>query len=312
METILLGDALEQLRSLPPESVYTCVTSPPYFGLRDYGMDGQLGLERTPEEYVAKLVDVFREVRRVLRADGTLWVNIGDSYAAGAGRWGGAKGVSEKQSSNRGSLDQISKPRKWSHPTIKPKDLIGVPWMLAFALRMDGWYLRQDIIWSKPNCMPESVKDRCTKSYEHIFLLAKSRQYYFDADAIREPYLTGDRGGERRSYPKGCSSSYDRQNGHLQQKGGFVGLPLNPKGRNKRDVWSVNTANYHGAHFAVFPEKLIEPCILAGCPAGGAVLDPFAGSGTTGVVAKQLGRDFIGIELNPEYRQMAEKRISAA
>lgn len=314
MVTILLGDALETVRTLPSESIDACITSPPYFGLRDYGVDGQLGLERSPEEYIQRLVDVFREVRRVLRSCGTLWLVIGDSYA-GSAKDRKADGTHHDGKPSKSSeYIGTSGGHLWrtNAPGCKPKDLIGIPWMLAFALRADGWYLRQDIIWSKPNCMPESVRDRCTKSYEHIFLLAKSRQYYFDTDAIREPYTTGNRNGERRSYPNGCASSYDKQNGHLTQYGSFAGLPLNPKGRNKRDVWAVNTANYHGAHFAVFPEKLVEPCILAGAPSGGTVLDPFAGSGTTGVVAKRLGRNFIGIELNPEYRQLAEGRITAA
>lgn len=255
------------------ESIHCCVTSPPYFNLRDYETPGQIGRESTPEKYIGRLVEVFREVRRVLRPDGTLWLNIGDSYQS--------------------------------------KILIGIPWMLAFALRDDGWYLRQDIIWHKPNAMPESVRDRCTKSHEYIFLLTKSQRYYFDCDAIREPFQTADRKGERRSYKPGCASSFDMGTGHHAQHGNFAGLPLNPKGRCKRDVWSVSTSCFKGAHFAVFPEKLAEPCILAGCPEGGTVLDPFAGSGTTGVVARRFGRNFIGVELNPEYREMALERIRA-
>ena len=314
METIRLGDALEQLRTMHPDSVDTCITSPPYFGLRDYGVDGQIGLERSPDEYVQRLVKVFREVRRILRPHGTLWLVIGDSYA------GSSKGRKADGTHHSGKPSKSSEyvgtsgGHLWraDTPGCKPKDLIGIPWMLAFALRADGWYLRQDIIWNKPNCMPESVRDRCTKSHEHIFLLSKSRQYYFNADAIREPYTAEKRSGERRSYPNGCASSYNMQNGHLKQHGNFAGLPLNEEGRNKRDVWNINTANYHGAHFAVFPEKLVESCILAGSHKGGTVLDPFAGSGTTGVVAKRLGRSFIGIELNPEYRQLAAERIAAA
>ena len=303
IETILLGDAVEQLQTLEPESVHCCVTSPPYFGLRDYGVPGQIGLEATPEEYVEKLIQVFREVRRVLRPDGTLWLNLGDSYTSG-----GRKTRDCDQKLPARAMDQRPKMPEG----MKPKDLIGIPWTLAFALRADGWYLRQDIIWHKPNAMPESVRDRCTKSHEYIFLLSKSERYRFDCDAIREPFLTVDRKGDRRSYRPGCASSFDLNAGHQAQKGNFAGLPLNPKGRGKRDVWSVSTSSFKGTHFAVFPEKLVEPCILAGCPEGGTVLDPFAGSGTTGVVARRLGRDFIGIELNPEYRTMAVNRISAA
>ena len=187
---------------------------------------------------------------------------------------------------------------------------MGIPWMLAFALRADGWYLRQDIVWYKPNCMPESVRDRCTKSHEYVFLLSKSPKYYFDADEIREPNITAGRKGTRRSYTPGTASSYSMEGGHVEQKGNFAGLPLNPKGKNKRDVWTVSTSGIKGAHFATFPEKLIEPCILAGCPEGGIVLDPFMGSGTTGVVAKRLRRNFCGIEINPDYYQMAVDRIA--
>lgn len=308
METILQGDAMEQLQTLEPESVCTCITSPPYYNLRDYGVAGQIGLEATVEEYIGKLIEVFREVRRILRPDGTLWVNIGDCYATGTK-------ASRKQSKNPGvganrPETQNSVARLGNPTGCKTKDLIGIPWLLAFALRADGWYLRQDIIWSKTNCMPESVRDRCTKSHEYIFLLSKTERYYFDADAIREPFTGKPRKGVRRSYRAGTASSYDMSGGHQEQHGNFAGLPLNPKGRNKRDVWAINTASFKGAHFAVFPERLVEPCILAGCPEGGTVLDPFAGSGTTGVVAKRLGRNFVGCEINPEYWQMATDRIT--
>lgn len=279
-ERLISGDAVEQLRTLDAESVHTCVTSPPYFGLRDYGIKGQIGLEPTPQEYLERLVPVFREVRRVLRKDGTLWLVIGDSYCRKNCR------------------------------SLKNKDLLGIPWALAIALRTDGWYLRQDIVWHKPNAMPEGVRDRCTRSHEYIFLLSKSERYYFDADAIRESFITPTRSGERRSYPSGCASSFDLDAGHLPQRGNFAGLPLNPLGRNKRDVWTVPSSSFQGAHFAVFPEKLAEPCILAGSPLGGTVLDPFMGSGTTGAVAKRLGRSFIGIDLSPDYCAMAAKRIS--
>lgn len=301
-ERILQGDALEALRTLEPESAHACVTSPPYYNLRNYGVDGQIGMEKTPEDFVTALVAVFREVRRVLRSDGTLWVNIGDSYATRSG--------AQPPTNTRNRCGHTEKRTPQGY---KYKDLIGIPWMLAFALRADGWYLRQDIIWEKPNAMPESVKDRCTKSHEYIFLLSKTGKYYFDNDAIREPFTDKRvRVGERRSYTAGCASSFSMESGHIEQKGGFAGLPLNPRGRNKRDVWSVNTSAFRGAHFAVFPEKLIEPCILAGCPPGGTVIDPFTGSGTTGAVAKRLGRNFVGIEINPEYCEIAQKRIAEA
>ncbi len=303
IETILLGDAAERLRALDADSVHCCVTSPPYFGLRDYGVPGQIGQEAAPEEYIGRLAEVFREVRRVLRPDGTLWLNIGDSYTSG-----GRKTRDFDKKLPARAADQ----RPQTPQGMKPKDLMGIPWALAFALRADGWYLRQDIIWHKPNAMPESVRDRCTKSHEYIFLLSRSERYYFDCDAIREPFITTERKGARRSYRPGCASSFDLEHGHQAQRGNFAGLPLNPKGRGKRDVWTVSTSSYQGAHFAVFPEKLAEPCVLAGCPEGGTVLDPFTGSGTTGVVAKRLRRNFVGIELNPDYREMALERIRAA
>ena len=298
---ILCGDAVEQLRTLDTDSVHCCVTSPPYFNLRDYGTPGQLGRETTPEEYVEKLAAVFREVRRVLRPDGTLWLNLGDSYTSG-----GRKTRDFDPKLPARSVDR--RPR--TPQGMKPKDLIGIPWMAAFALRADGWYLRQDIIWHKPNAMPESVKDRCTKSHEHIFLLSKSARYYFDSDAIREPFSTPPRAGERRSYRPGCASSFGLDRGHMEQRGNFAGLPLHPGGRNKRDVWTVSTSSFKGAHFAVFPESLVEPCVLAGCPEGGVVLDPFMGSGTTGVVAQRLGRRFVGIDINLDYCCMAAERLS--
>lgn len=298
---ILCGDAVEQLRTLEPESVHCCVTSPPYFNLRDYGTPGQLGREATPEEYVDKLIQVFREVRRVLRPDGTLRLNLGDSYTSG-----GRKTSDFDQKLPARSANQ--RPR--TPNGMKSKDLMGIPWAVAFALRADGWYLRQDIIWHKPNAMPESVRDRCTKSHEYIFLLSKSERYYFDVDAIREPFATPPRTGQRRSYPPGCSSSFGLDRGHMEQRGNFAGLPLHSGGRNKRDVWTISTSGFKGAHFAVFPEKLVEPCILAGCPEGGLVLDSFMGSGTTGLVAQHLGRCFVGIDVNPDYCAMAAERIA--
>lgn len=298
-ERILLGDALEGLRTLEPESVHTCVTSPPYFNLRDYGVAGQIGNEDTPEAFVGKLVEVFREVWRVLRPDGTLWVNIGDSYATRSGK--------QPPTNTRNSCGHTEKRTPAGY---KYKDLIGVPWALAFALRADGWYLRQDIIWNKSNCMPESVQDRCTKSHEYIFLLSKSEHYYFDPQAIREPAGTK---GNARSFRGGGAYTGGRSfNNSAEVARESHGNVKNDTGtRNKRDVWTVSTTGFRGAHFAVFPEKLIEPCILAGCPEGGTVLDPFTGSGTTGVVAKRLGRNFVGCEINPDYAKMAADRIAA-
>lgn len=335
MNKILHGNALEVLKTLPDQSVYCVVTSPPYWGLRDYGEEtlsiwggdpecehewreytrpaggghpsdtaqvgntkrdvqriygakaafcihcgawrGQIGLEPTPDMYIEHLVGVFREIRRVLRDDGTVWLNLGDSYVGG-GRVG-----------NKG---------------LKPKDLVGIPWRVAFALQADGWYLRSDIIWAKPNAMPESVKDRCTKAHEYIFLLAKSRKYYYDAEAIREE----NSNPRRKNYTAGSRSrgiNPDRNDNDLWKRS----KDFKSNGRNKRSVWTVPTKPYPEAHFATYPEELINPCILAGCPRGGIVLDPFFGSGTTGVVALKNGRDFIGIELNPEYIELAEKRL---
>lgn len=393
--TILLGDVREQLKTLPDNSVQCCVTSPPYFGLRDYGMSEQIGLEPTPDAFVDALVSVFREVRRVLREDGSLWVNIGDSYCntprGNKGDWSssslnGAKTSATYQSTlNAGTAQTMNKSKL---PGLKSKDLIGIPWMLAFALRKDGWYLRQDIIWSKTSCMPESVKDRCTKSHEYLFLLTKSPRYYFDAEAIKTP-------------AKQDWGTRDRQHGKYHNEGSGLqphsGLTKSYAMANKRSVWTINPSNFKGAHFATFPEALVEPCVLAGtsergaCPQCGApwareidagtpdvsaqraaggdaqgeyhgsavkdyeavgvqnasavkarvlasmrvrttvgwhptcsctdaetltptpcmVLDPFLGSGTTLAVAKRLGRNGIGVELNPEYAQIAETRIAA-
>lgn len=248
---------------------------------------------------MGKLVEVFREVWRVLRPDGTLWVNIGDSYATRSGK--------QPPTNTRNSCGHTEKRTPAGY---KYKDLIGVPWLLAFALRADGWYLRQDIIWNKSNCMPESVRDRCTKSHEYIFLLSKSERYYFDPQAIREPAGTK---GNARSFRGGGAYTGGRSfNNSAEVARESHGNVKNDTGtRNKRDVWTVSTTGFRGAHFAVFPEKLIEPCILAGCPEGGTVLDPFTGSGTTGVVAKRLGRNFVGCEINPDYAKMAADRIAA-
>ena len=282
---------------------------PPYYGLRDYGVDGQIGLEETPEEYVQKLVAVFREVRRTLKEDGTLWVNIGDSY------WGsGSRGydftdkwtdASKVQSNSKGTenLSNIPKLVGTTDTGIKNKDLVGIPWMLAFALREDGWYLRQDIIWHKPNPMPESVRDRCTKSHEYIFLLSKSRRYYYNYKAIQEPTTTYDSNIRNRDIGK-MNNTPGRS--HMN------GLKHNMyKVRNKRDVWSVPVRPFKGAHFATFPEELIKPCVLAGSRENGIVLDPFFGSGTTGVVATKFNRGFIGIELNSDYISIAKQRLES-
>ena len=331
-------DALTVLRTLPDECVQTCVTSPPYYALRNYGIDGQIGLEKTPELYVQRLVEVFREVRRVLRKDGTIWVNLGDSYA------GSGKGVWDNPTSK---AKEVYVPSASDYATIpktpaglKPKDLIGIPWMVAFALRADGWYLRSDIVWAKSNPMPESVTDRPTKSHEYIFLLSKSQRYYYDHEAIKEPAVNGDpnqprgsvgvidnplNGGRRnqdevgkRQYT-GFNSRYSRRLAELAvtRTGGLIsgGTEKSTLGvsaiekRNKRDVWTVATHPYPGSHFATFPPTLIEPCILAGAPEGGIVLDPFSGAGTTGMVALRHGRRFIGIELKSEYVEMGRNRI---
>lgn len=301
---LLQGDCLELMKTLPDKSVQTCVTSPPYWGLRDYGVEGQLGLEKTPEEYVSKMVEIFREVKRTLKDDGTLWLNLGDSYAQGGS--GGCSGKSTLQGYTGdhvklGQMQGKSLPRK-APDGLKPKDLVGIPWRVAFALQSDGWYLRQDIIWHKPNAMPESVRDRCTKSHEYIFLLSKSEKYFFDGKAIKEPSVGAQCGNKKQ--PRQVPSHADgtlRTNLHKIKASDT---------RNKRSVWSVTTKPFKGAHFATYPMDLIEPCILAGSPIGGVVLDPFLGSGTTGVVAKNLNREFIGIELNEEYFNIAQKRIN--
>jgi len=398
--TILEGDALARLREMPDESVQCCVTSPPYFGLRDYGVEGQMGLEATPELYVTRMVEVFREVRRVLRKDGTLWLNVGDSYA-GSGKGGNPKeSPHQKQRTNAGSLiaqtardQEVTNVTRKTFDGVKAKDLIGIPWMLAFALRADeaaspahmrdiesmisavtdsyetadewpapirreverlqrehiaanrgGWYLRCDIVWAKANCMPESVTDRPTRSHEFIFLLTKEPRYYYDAEAIKEPcvydvdgpgtasrkarqheankLLPTDRhngiraGGYKNSVNfDGKNAGREKQRGHSRRHDGFNDRWDDMKReeqctgmRNKRDVWTVAPANYAAAHFATFPPDLIKPCILAGTKPGDRVLDPFGGSGTTGMVALELGRNATLIELNPAYAVMARAR----
>ncbi len=393
---IYQGDSLESIKQLPDESVDCVVTSPPYYGLRDYGtgewvggdpnckhyreskksdktitghkrmqenespvgdaiyktvcplcgavrVDKQIGLEETPEQYIQRLVELFREIRRVLKKDGTIWVNIGDSYAAQRGGSyqpaeslaGGEHGrTKEGKKTNRGRGDCYNPTRNAEAIGLKHKDLIGIPWMLAFALRADGWYLRQDIIWHKPNPMPESVTDRCTKSHEYIFLLSKSEKYYFDAQSIQEECVDEAYSSRQNTEEKERSQTqgYSKAGGHRDNSGGFTKKSKNTQydgqtpnsmhlrreaglkdvvytTRNKRDVWSVCVKPNKEAHFATYPPELITPCILAGCPEQGIVLDPFMGSGTTGIVARKLNRNYIGCELNQDYVEMAERRI---
>lgn len=268
---VLIGDCREQLNSLPAGVARTCVTSPPYYGLRDYGVDGQIGLEQSPEDYVNALVDVFRAVRRTLTDDGTLWLNLGDSYASRPGRG------------------------------LKAKDLIGIPWMVAFALRADCWYLRSEIIWHKPNPLPDGAKDRPSRAHEHLLLLTKDKRYYYDAKAIHEPAICAGR------KPTG-NKKVDASRGDAKRD---MSIPVG-EFRNKRDVWTLAPTPFRGAHFATMPRTLVEPCVLAGSAPGDIVLDPFAGSGTTGLVALQHGRRFLGTELNPEYGEIAAKRLHEA
>lgn len=316
---IIVGDVRSRIAELDAGSVQCCVTSPPYFGLRDYGVDGQIGLEDTPAAFVAELVLVFREVRRVLRDDGTLWLNLGDSYA-GSGKGGNPD--AGMQASNKGSQSvgclystgrtareaAVTNVTRKTFEGIKAKDLIGIPWRVAFALQEDGWYLRSDIIWHKPNPMPESVTDRPTSAHEHIFLLTKSRRYFYDADAIREsgvqPPEKFGTGGALGSLQK---QGYSKASGRNRDNSGGYGTESE---RNARNVWTIATRPYSGAHFATFPPELAERCIEAGCPAGGTVLDPFGGAGTTGLVADRLQRNAVLIELNPTYAEMARARIA--
>ena len=334
---ILEGDCREVLRTLPAESVHCCVTSPPYYGLRDYGVDGQIGLEETPEQFIAQLVVVFREVRRVLRDDGTLWLNIGDSYA---GYHGNKNAAYCDAPSNKGGYFENQRASTVGLSGLKQKDLIGIPWMLAFALRADGWYLRQDIIWHKPNPMPESVRDRCTKAHEYLFLLTKSARYYFDADAIKEPVtattvarlsqnvdaqvgsdrVPGKTNGAMKAV-RSKANSFKREGSKREQAipGQTVGTHRPDRveseydldTRNKRSVWTIATQPFKQAHFATFPPALVEPCILAGSKPGDLVLDPFAGSGTTLVAAKAEGFNAIGIERETEYVEIIKARVGA-
>lgn len=296
---IYQGDCIEQMKLFPDESIDCCVTSPPYWGLRDYGHDDQIGLEETPEQYVAKMVAVFCEVKRVLKPDGTLWLNLGDSYAREGGNTPGVSRHWDGRHLDPGG--QHDKRPNASKIGLKQKDLVGIPWRVAFALQADGWYLRQDIIWHKPNPMPESVTDRCTKSHEYIFLLSKSAKYYYDAEAIAE---------KQESTSKSFNGSKGNKSGANGDRNDSGRAGIERTGfRNKRSVWTVTTKPFSEAHFAVFPEDLITPCILAGCPVGGVVLDPFFGSGTTGVVAIKNNRQWVGCELNRDYIDIAKKRI---
>jgi len=331
MNKVFFGDCRDIMRELASEGVkvQTCVTSPPYYGLRDYGHPGQLGLESTPDEYVANMVEVFRCVRDLLADDGTLWLNLGDSYASTTKGSGGAGSSTLAGTPAEGNGQRFSV-RKFNIGDAKPKDLLGIPWRVAFALQADGWYLRQDIIWHKPNPMPESVTDRCTKSHEYLFLLSKSERYYFDGRAIAQPIATSSK--ERLAQPnlpnqQGSDRVPGKTNGNMKAVGPrFGGNKYGDDAReesrtksgneytggdglaNRRSVWTVPTVPYSGAHFATFPPALIEPCILAGAPAGGIVLDPFFGSGTTGQVCQALGRQWIGCELNPAYEDLQTER----
>lgn len=349
INTIINSDCLDALRTMPDESVNCCVTSPPYYGLRDYGHAGQIGLEQTPDEFIQKLVDVFDEVRRVLRKDGTLWVNMGDSYAGSNAVFGDTKTKNKGNESSRIKKDRSARSVRAHMPITsdipvdnttnncsgsvvfrKPKDLIGIPWMLAFALRKSGWYLRQDIIWHKPNPMPESVTDRCTKSHEYIFLLSKSAKYWYDAYAIKTPIAdasvqrllqdvesqngSGRVPGKTNGNMKAVKAYAHRgegdkkltgHSGNYDANGNLIGDGM----ANKKSVWTVTTKPYSEAHFATYPEDLIVDCIKAGCPEGGIVLDPFMGAGTTALVARKLNRNYIGIELNPEYIRIAQNRL---
>lgn len=352
---IIQGNCLEVLKNLPDNSIDCCVTSPPYFGLRDYGTIEQMGMEKTPELFVSKMMDVFNEVKRVLKTSGTLWLNIGDSYAGSGKGKGDTTASNYKQGTNRGTRENGINNHQSSYVGngIKAKDLIGIPWMLAFALRSSGWYLRQDIIWYKPNPMPESVTDRCTKAHEYIFLFSKSAKYYYDIDAIRTTVkdstvqrmmqqIEDQKGSNRvpgktnglmkavgpgrkpapqdnRGGNQGCSTgikAYSHRgtgdkkltghSGNFDSDGNLIGDGM----ANKKSVWTVTTKPFSEAHFATFPQDLISDCIKAGCPENGIVLDPFMGAGTTAVVSRKLNRNFVGIELNPEYIQIANSRLS--
>ncbi len=301
-----LGDVRDGLRAMASAGVRarTCVTSPPYWGPRDYGVAGQLGLEPTVDEYVANMVDVFRLVREVLTDDGTLWLNLGDSYnaARNGGHPGGAAALNEGR-----DLDKIYQGRSGVNaPGLKPKDLCGIPWRVALALQADGWWLRQDIIWAKPSPMPESIRDRCTKSHEYLFLLSKRERYYFDADAISEPAINAG-----KIVKTNGADGYESETHDLRTREGLKRGVLVKDRRNRRSVWTIPSEPYLDAHFAVMPTALVEPCVLAGSAVGDVVLDPFMGSGTVAQVAQALGRSWVGCELNPEYHAMIARRTRA-
>tara|TARA_R110002126_G_scaffold190764_2_gene338817 strand:+ start:455 stop:1498 length:1044 start_codon:yes stop_codon:yes gene_type:complete len=340
MNKIEFGDCRETMRCWKEQGIkaQTCVTSPPYYGLRDYGHKGQIGLEETPEQYIAAMVEVFRCVWDVLEDDGTLWLNIGDSYVGAmsqhkdSGSFGETSCISKKTQGGIPQTGRVERNRLLRENGLKQKDLIGIPWMMAFALRADGWYLRQDIIWHKPNPMPESVTDRCTKAHEYIFLMSKSQKYYYDREAIAMPLA--ETSNARLAQPNlanqaGSDRVPGKTNGNMKAVGPrFGGNKYGDDDReesrtksgnewtgdtgkaNRRSVWTVATKPYSGAHFAVFPSDLIEPCILAGAPVGGIVLDPFMGSGTTAQVAQNLGRKYLGCELNPDYCQLQNIRTA--
>lgn len=360
LNRIYVGDSLDVMRTWPDGFVQTVVTSPPYWGLRDYGVVGQSGLEKSPSLYIAKMVEIFREVYRVLRDDGTLWINLGDSYNNDRTGGHGATGGADKSTLESPGPRSAAPTRKSTDPLLKPKDLVGIPWRMAFALQADGWYLRSDIIWAKPNPMPESVTDRPTKAHEYIFLLTKREQYYYDADAIKEPaqyfgatgvdasgskdagnydgknsykvpsvWMTGKgahtskRGyftDQRKPLPdtqENLGKFRDKRRGHSRRHAGFNSRWDDMEKseqcggmRNKRSVWTVGTSPFPEAHFVTYPPALIKPCILAGSAGGDIVLDPFMGAGTTALVAAELGRNYLGVELNPTYAAMAERRIA--
>jgi DNA modification methylase len=314
---LLVGDALDCLREVPTASVNTCITSPPYYGLRDYGVDGQIGQEKTPDEYVARLVEVFREVRRVLVDDGSLWLNLGDSYSGSWGNYSGQKrgnGI-QREITNGSRVPNPAYDANFARPVsshkiegLKPKDLIGIPWLVAFALRADGWYLRSDIIWAKPAPMPESVRDRPTRSHEHIFLLTKNAKYFYnwqDARCAMSPqWIAAVSSSSVYRYGGNNKWEHSENRGLASGKAATLGDGL----ANWRDVWRIQGEGFADAHFAVMPAEIVKRCIIAGCPPAGTVLDPFAGSGTTLKVAIEMGRKAIGIELNPQYAEMIEKR----
>lgn len=309
--TIHNGDCLEVLRTLADCSVQCCVTSPPYWGLRDYGVDGQLGLESSPESYVAKMVEVFREVRRVLRDDGTLWLNLGDTYGGPASNnQGGMSKIGSGKKTNNGAIFK----GRLQAPGCRAKDLVGIPWRVAFALQADGWRLRQDIIWHKPNPMPESVRDRCTKAHEYVFLMTKSERYFYDAESIKERSVHKPAQREVVVNEDGRKAvRSDIESRHRSSISGGQSLQSSPDGtRSRRSVWTIPPRPYKGAHFATMPPALVEPCILAGTKEGHAVLDPFSGSGTTGAVAIALRRNYVGIELNAAYIELSRERIGKA